>query len=1254
MKPKYSRFSTPSNFLSIASPRIVVACLAASAVHFASSAHAADGTWTGAPGATWNTTATNWSGVAGTPWDSINGATNRAVFATAAATPAISGTVFSNGLSITDTVTISGGTALNLAGTTPTIDASVDATISTIISGTAGLAKTGAGTLTLPSANTFTGVTNITGGVISTGLLANGGAASGIGAGAAAAANLVINGGTLKYTGPAMSAFPGWSRGYTVGVNGATFDTSTSSGVILVSATAAFTGSGPRTITGTTGTGTLRLGTIGNGTGGATTIVKQGSGTMILTGTNTYTGQLQILGGIVQYGNANLGGESSGIGHSVAISGGASLRFRHGGADVVTYNAPISGAGTVHFIYNNTGAGTASLTLGGNNSFTGGLTINPNSGTNVLPLIAGSTTALGSGNVTFSNQYGKLDLNGFSNTVGLLISTGANGLVTNDGTPTATLTLSSNSATPQTFGGIIQDGVGVVSIVKSGSGSQTFTGLNAYTGSTTVTAGSLEITNDDTLSDSSAVNLSTGVTLNLNFAGTDTVGALSIDGAFLSPGIYGAVGSGAANETALITGTGLLDNINVNEAVPHYWDATGINWSAAASWTTDPTNPASNPPAAPAITSVPIFGANGVPNSTVALGGNQTALGLSFISPAIFTLTGGGVSSDLNLGASGIVVEAAANGAVIGSVAVNQDVDVNLTASQTWTNANAAAGLSTLNALNAGGNSLTLAGVGTFTIGGPVNGIDMLTLAAAGNSTFGSSVSVLTSIAVTGTGDSLFSGPVTGSASISKKGTGNIAFAGATTSSGDVTLDNGSLTYSGIGTVNTGSILLRGYGESGAVFNTAATTVTFNAGSTVAIAPGNTVQLGNTGSNGGFLLQTLNANGTATHDGSLFVGRAGRFNVGGTWTQNGIATVATQGGGTAALAVTSGGQFTYTSATNFLLNTTGSLNTLTQLTVDGGVMTTGVNFHNGIASVTSGTSSDIILTNGGTLRLSADILDLYTTAGATRRVQLDIGGGTVNTSGFSTTLNVPVSGAGGITKAGLGTLTLAETNTYSGNTTVSAGTLALSQDNLSNDASTVSIASTAFLNIGAGVIETVDKLFINGVQQAAGDYTSAHGSLRFTGPGTLRVTSSPLASGYGSWIGGFGLALADQDPTDDPDKDGVNNLLEFVLNGNPSLADSSILPKLVVTATAFEFTYQRRDDSLSPETTQTFQWGTTLATWPGSAVIPAGSATVGVATVTVSAGVPSDAVTDTVTISIPKTEAGATGKLFGRLQVVKP
>lgn len=75
------------------------------------------------------------------------------------------------------------------------------------------------------------------------------------------------------------------------------------------------------------------------------------------------------------------------------------------------------------------------------------------------------------------------------------------------------------------------------------------------------------------------------------------------------------------------------------------------------------------------------------------------------------------------------------------------------------------------------------------------------------------------------------------------------------------------------------------------------------------------------------------------------------------------------------------------------------------LTVDGGTFITGMKIHNDATTVVAGTSSAVILSNGGTLKLSADVADLLTTAGATVRFEMGTGGGTVHTNGFATTLN---------------------------------------------------------------------------------------------------------------------------------------------------------------------------------------------------------------------------------------------------------
>ena len=59
--------------------------------------------------------------------------------------------------------TLSGGT-ITLSGSSPTIAANAGATIGSVLIGTAGLTKAGAGTLTLSGINTYNGNTTITGG----------------------------------------------------------------------------------------------------------------------------------------------------------------------------------------------------------------------------------------------------------------------------------------------------------------------------------------------------------------------------------------------------------------------------------------------------------------------------------------------------------------------------------------------------------------------------------------------------------------------------------------------------------------------------------------------------------------------------------------------------------------------------------------------------------------------------------------------------------------------------------------------------------------------------------------------------------------------------------------------------------------------------------------------------------------------------------------------------------------------------------
>ena len=150
----------------------------------------------------------------------------------------------------------------------------------------------------------------------------------------------------------------------------------------------------------------------------------------------------------------------------------------------------------------------------------------------------------GKGNV---NAVGTLRLNGFNDTINGLTGTGT--VHNNSASTNATLTLGGGDATAS-FSGTIADGAAAkLALVKTGTGTQTLTVANSYTGDTTVNAGTLEIY-EPYLANASSVSLGASAVLNLNFYEpegdiTATVDTLFINGVQQPAGIYGATGSGA-------------------------------------------------------------------------------------------------------------------------------------------------------------------------------------------------------------------------------------------------------------------------------------------------------------------------------------------------------------------------------------------------------------------------------------------------------------------------------------------------------------------------------------------------------------------------------------------------------------------------------------------------------------------------------------------------------------------------------------
>ena len=93
------------------------------------------------------------------------------------------------------------------------------------------------------------------------------------------------------------------------------------------------------------------------------------------------------------------------------------------------------------------------------------------------------------------------------------------------------------------------------------------------------------------LDPASSVNLSTGVTLNLAFSGTDTINQLSIDGIAQSPGVWGGLASNAAYKTAIITGSGCFYVATGPGQQPYTsWTASYGLTSTVAAFSADPDN----------------------------------------------------------------------------------------------------------------------------------------------------------------------------------------------------------------------------------------------------------------------------------------------------------------------------------------------------------------------------------------------------------------------------------------------------------------------------------------------------------------------------------------------------------------------------------------------------------------------------------------------------------------------------------------
>ncbi|TAE77912.1 MAG: hypothetical protein EAZ65_04180 [Verrucomicrobia bacterium] len=294
----------------------------------------------------------------------------------------------------------------------------------------------------------------------------------------------------------------------------------------------------------------------------------------------------------------------------------------------------------------------------------------------------------------------------------------------------------------------------------------------------------------------------------------------------------------------------------------------------------------------------------------------------------------------------------------------------------------------------------------------------------------------------------------------------------------------------------------------------------------------------------------------------------------------------------------------------------------------------------------TGEVTGITITNPGTGYTSAPT------------VTITGGGGTAPTLG---TVTLSPNTSGGLTKSGTGTLSLTAANSYTGDTTVSEGTLSLG-DATNNtslaDNAKVFIAPGAVLNLNylVGNTDTVKELWIGDVQKPAGVYDLSDASGQITGTGTLTVTNGPTpADPFVAWISAppYNLTGPSAAFDSDSDNDGITNGLEWILGGNPTQNDNpSILP--VVTgnaATGLTLVFNRSADSLPPASTLVIEFDSDLdATWSKSVTVGAANSGPDANGVTVAVDTPS---VGKLTVNIPATNA-SNGRLFARFRAVKP
>jgi autotransporter-associated beta strand protein len=310
-------------------------------------------------------------------------------------------------------------------------------------------------------------------------------------------------------------------------------------------------------------------------------VTKTNTGTLILGGNNSYTGATTVSGGTLAITNASALGSSS-AGTTVNTGGTLDLRNVTGVAEPITVvggtlatstgtssvTAPISISGattidvdgtelTLSGIVSGSGSlekeGAGTLVLSAANTYSGATTVD--AGTLAITDVAALGTTTGA---TTVNTGGTLDLRNVTDVAEpITLAGGTLAVSTGSSSVTSPLAISGSSGidvdgTQLTLTNVIS---GSGSLDKTGTGTLLLEAANTYTGATTVSGGTLAITNVAALGTTSgATTVNTGGTLDLRNV-TGVAEPITLAGGTLAV----STGSSSVTSPLSISGSSAID-----------------------------------------------------------------------------------------------------------------------------------------------------------------------------------------------------------------------------------------------------------------------------------------------------------------------------------------------------------------------------------------------------------------------------------------------------------------------------------------------------------------------------------------------------------------------------------------------------------------------------------------------------------------------------------------------------------------------